>query len=298
MRYGLLLVVYGLLNIGLLWDIHFGENQFLRYVQLPNASCRYIANAPTYCYFYSLQEGLTNGYTDFYIDLYILLLITGIGILVLGRAWCAWLCPLGFAGELIMKLRELLRIPYKQLDYRIVAFLDHFKYGFLFMIILVAVIIGIPQLNLVQYQTDLYLPFCQICPAKGLFSILQILYVPAVRGDNQPALAISSLAIFLIGSFGIRMFFCRICPMGTVMAFMNRFSLLWLRKNPDRCTKCRICLRVCPMDFAEVFEEMDRENITGGECTICGRCVEKCPEPGALSIMFLRWKLWTSKRPR
>ncbi len=60
----------------------------------------------------------------------------------------------------------------------------------------------------------------------------------------------------------------------------------WTYKNPDRCTGCSICERVCPSGAIEMIEcrPDDVQTKTGkrpichlDRCTFCGQCVESCP---------------------
>ncbi|NIP36238.1 MAG: 4Fe-4S dicluster domain-containing protein, partial [Thermoplasmata archaeon] len=67
--------------------------------------------------------------------------------------------------------------------------------------------------------------------------------------------------------------------------------------DPSKCTKCRVCMRVCPMDIEEIFVEMEKENVTSPECIMCGRCVESCPEGGALSFNYMGKELARSMSP-
>jgi len=85
--------------------------------------------------------------------------------------------------------------------------------------------------------------------------------------------------------------------MGGFMALFSRHSLTWLHKDTDKCTKCRVCLRVCPMDHDRVYEEMEKDDVGGEDCTLCGKCVEMCPEKGCLSLNFMSKRLVTSARP-
>ena len=296
LRRSIAALIFILLNSMLFGMFSFGRDPNLRYVLLPNASCRYIVNAPTYCFYYPVQQWLQGGYTSLYTDLVLpMLLLLGL-IILFGRAWCSWACPFGLLQEILMWFRGLLRIPHIQLSYRWIALLDQLKYAILFFTLLISISIGIPALGLESYSDTLALPYCQICPAKGFFTLLQSILGLTPSG-RLPILAILILIFFVIGSFSIRMFWCRICPMGAFMAFFNKLSFVWLRKDPSKCTKCRICLRVCPQDFHTVYEEMEKENITGAECTLCGRCVESCPEKGALAIDVLN-KTAVESRPK
>ncbi len=275
-----------------------GAFPFLRQIFLPNASCRYINSAPTSCYYYQVQDGLVQGASGFYLDLLILLLVVVIAIVLLGRFWCSWLCPFGAVQELLSWVRGLLRIPPLRLKWAHRVLLRRVKYTILFLTVIISLPIGISALGISQCQSTLALPFCQVCPAKGFFTVSQQVLGLEPWGTTLPILAIVSLLLFLVSSFFLRNAYCRICPMGGLMALFGRVSLPYLRKDPDKCTKCRVCLRVCPMDHDRVYEEMERMDVAGEDCTLCGRCVELCPEEGCLSLTYGPFDLVSSRRPR
>jgi ferredoxin-type protein NapH len=296
-RLGSLTASFVLLNSMLLGVPSFGTLGPMRWVLLPNASCRYIANAPTNCWFYNLQAALTDGWNDGYLPALNFALVAVALTLVLGRGWCGWGCPLGFAQHLIGRFRARLGLRYRELPYWAVALLDHAKYAIMFVMVVVAVSIGLPSLGLAVYGDNLALPYCQVCPAKPLFTVLQLGVGLQPLATSLPFVAIFMLFVFLVGAFFVRMLWCRVCPIGAFMALFNRRALLWLRKDVSKCTKCRVCLRVCPMDIEEIFVEMERENVTAPECIMCGRCVEACPEAGCLSINLLGRQLARSRTP-
>ena len=45
--------------------------------------------------------------------------------------------------------------------------------------------------------------------------------------------------------------------------------------NPDKCTGCNICVRVCPMENIRLTGQ---KAITGDHCTVCLACVHACPQ--------------------
>ncbi len=292
-----LVAIFLFLN-SMLWGVpSFGELGPLRYMLLPNASCRYIANAPTNCWYYNLQEGLTSGWESGYMLVLPMVLVAGIMAVGLGRGWCGWACPFGFAQYLISRGRAWMGLQYRELPYWMVALLDHLKYAILFVMVLLAVAIGIPSLGLAIFGENLALAYCQVCPAKPFFTVLQQAIGVEPFATSLPWVAIGMLCLFLVGAFFIRMFWCRVCPIGAFLALFNRQSLFWLRKEPSKCTQCRVCLRVCPMDIEEIFVEMERENVTSPECIMCGRCVESCPEEGCLSLNYVGKELARSRSP-
>jgi len=276
----------------------FGTYPLFRRIFLPNASCRYITSAPTSCYYYQLQDGFTQGYGDGYVNVIIMVLVVLLLIMLLGRAWCSWLCPFGLVQEGFMKLRELTGLPPYKLKWSQRVLLRRIKYAILFLTVLISIPIGINALGLGGCQSTLSLPFCQVCPAKGFFTVSQQVLGIEPWSTTLPWIAIVSLMLFTVSAFFIDMAFCRICPMGGVMAIMSRWSLLWLRKDPSKCTKCRICLRVCPLDHDRVYEDMEADDVAGEDCTLCGRCVEMCPEEGCLSFNYGPFRLKSSRKPR
>jgi polyferredoxin len=283
---------------GLYGITSFGTSPLLRRVFLPNASCRYIEPAPTYCYYYPLQTGLTTGYSGFFIEAIFLVLIVIALVLILGRIWCSWLCPFGFSQELLSDLRNKLNIPPLRMKWTQRVLLRQVKYAILFFTVLISISIGISSLGLTGYQSTLTLPYCQVCPANGFFTVLQQIGGILPWTTSLPLVAIFMLLFFLVTSFATRMFWCRVCPMGGLMAIFASRSLMWLHKDADKCTKCRICLRVCPLDHDKVYEEMETGDVGGEDCTLCGRCIEMCPEKDCLSLNFLSKRLGASKKPK
>jgi polyferredoxin len=219
-------------------------------------------------------------------------------VLVFGRTWCSWACPFGFVQELFSDARELLRLPSLRLGYPVRAFLRKTKYALIFATILITVPLGIATLGLSSCVSTLSLPFCQVCPAKGFFTLLQQIVGLEPWTTQLPLVAVISLGTFIAFSAVMRMPFCRICPMGGTMALLASYSLIYLKKDADKCTKCRVCLRVCPLDHDRVYEEMGRIDVGGEDCTLCGRCVEFCPEEGCLSLSAGPVDVFTSRKPR
>ena len=128
-RRTLVVGIFLLLN-SMLWGmISFGMDPVLRVVFLPNASCRYLDNAPTYCYYYPLQNWLTGGWQTYYLDILIPMLVLVVLILVAGRTWCSWACPFGLFQEIITSVRSAVKLPHLTLHYKFIVLLDQLKYA-------------------------------------------------------------------------------------------------------------------------------------------------------------------------
>jgi polyferredoxin len=89
------------------------------------------------------------------------------------------------------------------------------------------------------------------------------------------------LALVTAAAFFFRRSWCKICPLGALIALFNRFppfkwiSGVRLDKVEEKCTKCGICKRVCPTRL-EVYEEKGGD-VAASQCIYCLRCVEMCP---------------------
>ncbi len=92
--------------------------------------------------------------------------------------------------------------------------------------------------------------------------------------------------IFLFDLFVVKNGWCsRLCPMGAFYSLLGRVSLLKVNaKERDKCTDCLECYAVCPE--SQVINPALKGNnssvIFDKNCTNCGRCVDIC-EPKVFS---------------
>ena len=82
------------------------------------------------------------------------------------------------------------------------------------------------------------------------------------------------LAIGLACVFCYRSFCRFLCPLGAIYGLFNRFSLVGVRTDANRCNGCGACVRHCEMDVKHVGDH---------ECIHCGKCVDVCSQ-GAISL--------------
>jgi polyferredoxin len=103
------------------------------------------------------------------------------------------------------------------------------------------------------------------------------------------SLNLAILVLVTIIALAYRRFWCRICPLGGLIALFNRYppfkwaSITRLNKVEEKCTKCGICKRVCPTQVTEVYEK-EGGDVTTSACILCLRCVEMCPYEDCLKL--------------
>jgi polyferredoxin len=233
--------------------------------------------------------------------------------IVLGRFFCGWLCPFGLYMDVITLIRKAFKIRYRNLPDKLNKFLHNFRYVLLLFFLILPFI-----LSLIEPPKTLALGTLMALLFAGPFEPLRILLGPVIplivpwKGPleigglyfSYPYIqeviyyssgifvsinALIVLALTVVGSFFVRRVWCRFCPTGSSIAIVNRFRgfkwapVLHLNKDEEKCTKCGICKRVCPLQVTEVYEQKGGKIMTS-MCMLCFRCVEMCPYEGCLKV--------------
>ena len=246
-------------------------------------------------------------------------LIVGITI-VFGRFFCGWLCPFALYMDLLTRLRKSLKIPYWNLPEKLNNHLDTLRYVILVSFLALALVLGPLNADLWRYIIMFMGPF------KSLIIVFLSPIEPLIeqagtalgfevwgasfhdlRGtinyfNGAELIQITWIVFFVLtaGAFIVRLFFCRFCPVGATLSIVNKFSafkwapLLHIDKVEEKCTKCGICKRVCPVQVTEVYEEKGG-NVTAPKCIHCFRCVEMCPYADCLKIEMCGKTIYKSK---
>lgn len=206
---------------------------------------------------------------------YIMGFFGAVGMLV-GRMVCGWLCPFGMLQDLLYKIRTL--------KFRLPKWMTYIKYAVLIIIAgIIAWISGEPW-------------FCKLCPAGILEAGIPLVLVDKT-GDIRALvgwLFWTKIAIFVIViavSIPVKRFFCRVlCPVGAIYSVFNRFSLVHLTIEKEKCKhpKCGVCVKICPMDI-NVYDNPNQK-----ECIRCLECVFKCPNI-AVSMNFYKPEIKITK---
>ncbi|MES9955050.1 MAG: 4Fe-4S binding protein [Candidatus Thiodiazotropha sp. 6PLUC2] len=209
---------------------------------------------------------------------------------LLNKAFCGWICPLGTFQELLQIIGQKIGLQRQHsLAKPLVSRIRPVKW-----FILLILVFGFPLLTgMGLLNHDLGDPFCKICPSRILTTLAtgdtSQLYVDTA---NTTTIVLSLVADFLFGlmialGLTLRQPFCRICPMLALHAVFRKLGLLRLIKNATpRCERCGLCAKACPMDIHEIHTDMENRNVTFEDCTLCGRCVEFCPDKNVLQLKY------------
>lgn len=132
--------------------------------------------------------------------------------------------------------------------------------------------------------------FCLVCPIGLTFGTI----FAAVRwfSGATPGLELAIFPIMIIAEIFILKSWCTsLCPMGALFGLISRLNIFF-RPKPDqkvclgaRGFNCRVCEKACPQGLtrAEIMSG------TNEKCTKCLECYEKCPA-GAIRIKAIQLK--------
>lgn len=174
--------------------------------------------------------------------------------LFLGRAFCAWVCPMNMVTDSANYLRRVFRLDRDESRFNLSRSL---RYWILGLAIVLSFVFAIPAFEYISPVSMLH---------RGL-----------IFGMGFGYAAIAS--VFLFDLFVQKNGFCgHICPLGAFYSIVGRLSLFRVRHDSHKCTLCMKCKAVCPEK--EVLHIVGKEDgiISMGECTNCGRCIEVCDD--------------------
>lgn len=215
---------------------------------------------------------------------------------VLNKAFCGWVCPLGTLQELLYKAGRHLGLVAHPVRGRLLGRIRPAKWLILlFLVFLLPLMAGLGVLPHAAGDA-----FCQICPSRIATTLLTA-NTEQITLDGSGALDLFFSALrnllfgfIVIAALTVRQPFCRICPMLAFHALFRRLALLRLNKREHgKCGSCDLCVRACPMDIPEISQRHGPAAFHE-DCTLCGRCAEFCPDDDVIRIEWMRIPLFRS----
>jgi polyferredoxin len=229
-------------------------------------------NAHAYCPFGGLESVYkflaSGGYIQKIMPATMVLFVSSVLlVVVLNRAFCGWICPLGTLQMLFDRLARFLKIKKIRVPAAVERYLHYVKYIGLVVIIYFTWKIG----DLVYDPYDPWSAYAHI--AGGLTGLYIDFFIGSIF-----------LIVALIGSLWLPNNFCRyFCPMGAFLGILSKLSPTRIHRNETTCINCKKCDRVCPAQIAISTEP----KVKSMECFACGDCVAACPVDNTL--MYRIW---------
>ncbi|MBP5319303.1 MAG: 4Fe-4S binding protein, partial [Paludibacteraceae bacterium] len=209
----------------------------------------------------------------------VLLLLTWL----LGRVYCSVICPLGILQDVFAHFG--LKAKRNRYQYR--KPLTWLRYGVLALFV---VLMLIPGTGVIANLIAPYSAFGRIC--SSLLAPLyawgnNLLAALAERMDSYAfyetdvwvksvatlTVAVVTLVLLAVLSWREGRIWCNsICPVGTLLGTVSRFSLLKIRIDDDKCNRCGLCARNCKSSCIDA----KTHQIDYSRCVGCMNCIERC----------------------
>ena len=172
--------------------------------------------------------------------------------LLLRRAFCGYVCPVGTVSEWFARAAARLGLRRRNVPETADRMLSLLKYPLLVVILFFTY--RTAELVLRGYD-----------PCYALISR---------HGKDITLWAYIISAAILIVSLVVMMPFCRwLCPLAAVLNPFSRFGLARVHRDQDACVGCSECASSCPMGIP-----VDRvQAVTHARCLACLECVDACP---------------------
>ena len=193
-------------------------------------------------------------------------LVTVFYLLVGGRVFCSWVCPMNMVTDAAAWSRAKLGLPHGPSVSR------RLRLGVLGLALGLSALTGVAAFEWI--------------------SPIAMLHRELIYGMGMAWVA--AMGIFVFDALVLRHGWCgHFCPLGAFYGLLGRFSLLRVGFVPETCTRCGECHRVCPEPQVLNLRQLDHtRRVLSGDCSNCGRCMEACPE-GSLNFA---WR-FTGKLP-
>lgn len=184
-------------------------------------------------------------------------IVLGFYLLVGGRVFCAWVCPVNPITDLAGWLRSRLPIPP----------MFHLSRSTRYYVL----------------AASLFLSVTTGLAAFEWVSPIGMMHREIVFGMGAGAMAL--VAIFLFDLLILKNGWCgHLCPLGGFWSLVGRTALVRVRFDKTTCTHCGECGKVCPEPQVLNLRRLEETGfVSSGECSNCGRCTPLCPE-GSLAF--------------
>ncbi len=180
-------------------------------------------------------------------------------LLVRGRVFCGWVCPVNLLLEITDALRRKIGIIVEE---RVMP--RRVKIGIAAAVLVLSAVLAVPVFE--------------------IFSPISAVNKGIVLGSAAGAVLL--VAIIVVELFWAHRVWCRaLCPVGGFYEAIGRAGLVNVTIDHEACIHCNACEKACLCDpqILEPAVSGSDSGVRAGDCMACGACVEVCPT-GALSF--------------
>lgn len=211
--------------------------------------------------------------------------LTALVTLVFGRVYCSVICPLGIFQDIFSWIHGRTS-PKNKYRFKHLKALNWLRYAVLAVFILASALGAISIAALIEpYSSygrivnEIFAPLYRC--ANNLFADVEnhfgayTFYSADVWFKSAVSLA-AAVASFLLLAFLSwkwgRIWCNTICPVGSILSLLSRFSLFAPVIDKDKCRNCHLCEKRCKSSCIDIAEH----KIDSSRCVVCLDCLEEC----------------------
>lgn len=213
------------------------------------------------------------------------LLIIFILTALFGRVYCSFLCPLGIMQDMVIWLKRKRKGTQARFSYS--SEWLKLRYGILTALTL-AFVLGFSMLPILLDPYSIYgrmivhllTPVWQTSAnyLTVFFDKYDLYLIEKYDMYWQGITAFVISAVYFLGisflSWRYGRLYCNtLCPVGTILGTLSRFSLFRISIDKDKCSKCGMCAMKCKAGCMDTKEQQ----IDSSRCINCFDCIEICP---------------------
>lgn len=204
--------------------------------------------------------------------------------LLFGRVYCSVICPLGIMQDVVSHVSGSRKGKKRRFCYS--PALSWLRYGVL-IVFVVALVAGVGSLAMLLAPYSSYGRMAQNLLQPVYILGNNLLAMIAERMDSyafyEREVWLRSMPVFFIAAVtfviiavlawrGGRTYCNTVCPVGTVLGFLSRYSWLRMRIDSDKCNHCGLCARSCKAACIDAKNSV----IDYSRCVACGNCQTVC----------------------
>lgn len=213
-----------------------------------------------------------------------------------GRVYCSTVCPLGTLQDVIGFVSRKNR---KRSDFKYTAPHNVLRYTFIALTVLFLIAGSGFLLNLLdpfsafgRIFSNIIRPIVLAANNSAAMALekagVHLMYLERWAVMTPVSMGVSVGMLILVAWLSARhgRLYCNtVCPVGTLLGLVSRYSMLRIGMDPDACKGCKLCENVCKANCIDI----DQKAVDDSRCVSCYNCFAVCRKNG---LRFEnRWRL-------
>ncbi|MCD4732069.1 MAG: 4Fe-4S binding protein [Bacteroidales bacterium] len=207
--------------------------------------------------------------------------------ILFGRVYCSTFCPLGTLQDVISFVSKKIR---NKKFYEKMRTYNWLRYSFLVLVVIFLVFGSVVLVNLLdpysnfgKIVSNLLRPIYYSINNVIVFILekfeIYTLYRVNTKSYNFYSIGVSLAFLGLVGYLSYkhgRLYCNTVCPVGTLLGMISRYSLFKIKLDDSLCTSCGICGANCKSGCIDT----KAKKVDFTRCVGCFNCLTVCPSNG------------------